>query len=291
MTTIRLRQLRQRFGAGRGWAERGRALFFLVLIHAAPAAALATGTRRADWIAFVVLYLLFALATGIGLHRYFAHAAFATSRPLQFMIGIVTCAMFVDPISFAGKHRLHHKYSDTPRDVHSPRDGFWFCWYGSLIDEGYSNEQVVSMAKDLCRYPELFWLHRNFMLPGLGLWTLIFAVGGFSMFAIGYCLSLALVTNLTSALNYFCHRWGYRRYATVDESMNNAVIAVLTLGEGWHNNHHYAPSSARAGHVWWEVDLLYWVIRLLARCGLVWNVRTFPSTHRTSATRPTGSLL
>src|SRR6266850_5996029 len=99
---------RERFGSERSWFDRARALFFVVLIHAAPLAAIATGTRRADWIAFIVLYLVFALTGGLALHRYFAHASFATSRLLQFIMGFVACATFVDPISFAGKHRLHH---------------------------------------------------------------------------------------------------------------------------------------------------------------------------------------
>jgi stearoyl-CoA desaturase (delta-9 desaturase) len=273
-----MRKRRERFGRERTRFDRARTLFFIILIHTAPIAAIATGTRRADWIAFAMLYFVFALATGIALHRYFAHASFATSRVFQFIMGFAACATFVDPISFAGKHRLHHKHSDTPRDVHSPREGFWFCWYGSLIDEGYSNEEITAMAKDLWRYPELVWLHKNFLLPGLSVWALMFALGGFSMFAIGYCLSIALVLNLTSALNYVCHRWGYRRYPTSDGSTNNVALALLTLGEGWHNNHHHAPTSARAGHAWWEMDFLYWIIRLLAACRLVWNVRRFPPT-------------
>ncbi len=268
-----MRTRHERFGRERGWFERSRAFFFIVLIHAMPLAAVASGTRRADWIAFAVLYLVFALAAGIALHRYFAHASFATSRWLQFIMGFAACAMFVDPISFAGKHRLHHKHSDTPRDVHSPQAGFWFCWFGSLIDEGYSNEEIAAMAKDLRRYRELVWLHENFLLPGLAVWALIFAIGGFSMFGIGYCLSIAVVLNSTSALNYVCHRWGYRRYPTLDGSTNNLAVALLTFGEGWHNNHHHAPASACTGQVWWEVDILYGVIRCLAACGLVWNVR------------------
>jgi len=256
----------------RSWFDRSRAGFFLALVHIAPLVAILLGTRPADWIAFIILYPVVALSTGIALHRYFAHASFATSRTLQFVMGVVACTTFVDPVSFAGKHRLHHKFSDTARDVHSPEAGFWFCWFGSLIDEGYSDAELLAAARDLMRYPELRWLHDHFMVPGLLVWAALFAVGGFSTFTIGYCLSIVVVLHQTSAVNYFCDRWGYRRYATGDRSRNNVVVALLTFGEGWHNNHHRFPRSARAGVAWWEVDLLYGVIRLLATFGLVWDV-------------------
>lgn len=263
---------RGRPGHPRTWLDKVRAAFFIALIHVMPAVALLQGTRQSDWVAFFVFYCTFAVSATVVLHRYFAHGSFATSRIFQGVMATVACTMFVDPISFVGKHRLHHKYSDTPRDVHSPDDGFWFCWIGSLVDEGYSDAEVVAAAKDLARYPELRWLHANFIVPGLALWGILLAIGGFSAFAIGYCLSLAVVLNQASLVNYCCHRWGYRSFATRDQSRNNPVVALLTLGEGWHNNHHRFPRSARAGLGRWEIDPLYGVIRTMAAIGLVWDV-------------------
>jgi stearoyl-CoA desaturase (delta-9 desaturase) len=122
------------------------------------------------------------------------------------------------------------------------------------------------------QFPELRWLHANFLIPGLVTWAPVFAIGGFSMFAIGYCLPLAIVLNQASLVNYVCHRWGYRSFVTKDQSRNNPIVAALTLGEGWHNNHHRYPRSARAGLGRWEIDPLYGLIRLMAALGLAWNV-------------------
>jgi stearoyl-CoA desaturase (delta-9 desaturase) len=263
---------RTRPGQTRTWFDKGRAVFFIGLIHIAPAIALVRGTNRADWLALAVLYPAFAFSATIVLHRYFAHGSFRTGRLMQGAMGAVASTMFVDPISFVGKHRLHHRFADTPRDVHSPHEGFWYCWLGSLVDEGYSDEEIVAAAADLTRYPELRWLHANFIVPGLVVWGGLFAIGGFSMFAIGYCLSLAVVLNQASLVNYCCHRWGYRTYATRDESRNNALVAALTLGEGWHNNHHRFPRSARAGLAPGEVDPLYGIIRVMAALGLARDV-------------------
>jgi len=264
----------------RTFAQRATTALFLVAIHVVPLIALGTGTRGPDWIVALVLTPLISFAVVVGLHRYFAHRSFETSRWFQWLLGLVSCLSFTDPISFAGKHRLHHRYSDTDLDVHSPHQGFWYCWFGSLLDEGYHDRVFLAKARDLARYPELRWLHRWFFVPGLVLSMALFLAGGFSMLAIGYALSVAVVQNLTSSVNYFCHLWGQRAYETPDRSRNNVLVALLTLGEGWHNNHHYFPGAARAGFQWWEMDPAYWAIRVLALFGIVWNVREPPVQAR-----------
>jgi stearoyl-CoA desaturase (delta-9 desaturase) len=256
---------------------------FLLALHAIPVVALFAGTTQADWLALVAFYLWGAFGMGIGLHRYFAHAAFDTSRAFQFFLALSAASTFTDPIAFAGKHRLHHKYSDTEEDVHSPGLGWWFCWFGHYVDEGYPQEEVDAMARDLARYPEMRWLRRYFLVPGGVIAALTWLLGGFSMFAIGFCLSRVLIIHASSAVNYFCHRLGTRRYATRDLSTNNIFVALLTFGEGWHNNHHHYPAAARAGFYWWEVDAFYYLIRLLAAAGIVWNVREVPVSVRQTA--------
>ena len=263
---------RIRPGRPRTWIHRARATFFIGLVHIAPIVAIVRGTRPADWVGFAIFYAMFAVSATVILHRYFAHGSFATNRVTQAVMATMASTMFVDPISFVGKHRLHHQFADTDRDVHSPNDGFWFCWFGSLVDEGYSDEEIVAAARDLARYPELRWLHANFVVPGLLVWAVLVTIGGFSLFAIGYCLSLAIVLNQASLVNFGCHRWGYRTYATRDDSRNNGLVAALTLGEGWHNNHHRFPRSARAGLRRWEIDPWYGVIRAMAVLGLAWNI-------------------
>jgi stearoyl-CoA desaturase (delta-9 desaturase) len=176
-------------------------------------------------------------------------------------------------VGFSGKHRLHHRHADTEKDAHSPRRGFWPCWFESLWDDGLRERDVLRVTRDLTLYPELGWLHRFFFVPALGVAALAFALGGFSMFAIGFCLSRVAILHVTSAVNYFGHRSGRRRFATPDDSTNNAWLGVLAFGEGWHNNHHRHPRSARAGLAWWELDGFYVVIQALAWAGLVSAVR------------------
>jgi len=249
---------------------------FLLLAHALPIVAIVTGTTLTDWVTFGVVHVSLALLLGTGLHRYFAHHAFRTSRGFQAVLGTATCLTLTDPIGFAGKHRIHHRTSDTADDVHSPVHGWWQCWFWHLANDGITDEDVMRSAKDLARYPELVLLHRWFWVPAAFLGAAFYAWGGFSRLAIGYLLALALLLNLTSAVNYVCHRWGTRRYPTNDNSRNNLVVAVLTYGEGWHNNHHYYPGAARAGFFWWELDINYLLIRTLAVLRLVWNVREVP---------------
>ena len=262
---------------GRGPLVRTRDSLFLITLHAIPAAAIIRGTSSSDWIACVMSYVVIAMSTGVGLHRYFAHRAFRTSRVFQCFLAVLACTSFVDPIGFAGKHRLHHRHADRDADVHSPRQGFWYCWLGSLIDDGYSDREILSMASDWRRFPELMWLHHWFWIPAVALGGVTWWIGGFSMFAMCFCLSRVLLLHLISTVNFFCHFAGTRRFATADASTNNMVVALLTFGEGWHNNHHRHPRSARAGLRWWEIDPVWYVIKLLAWIGLVWNVREAPA--------------
>jgi fatty-acid desaturase len=253
-------------------AEKLRAGALLALLHALPVVALIIGPTTVDWLLFAVLYPFSAIGVGVALHRYFAHRAFSTSRIFQFMLALMAASAFGDPIRFAGKHRLHHRFVDTDKDVHTPLAGIWHCWIGSLLD-GYPPEELDHQARDLMRYPELRLLHKYAMVPGLVLATGAFIYGGITMVGIGVCLGPVILVHQSSAVNYLCHRFGSRRYDSEDTSTNNALVAIATFGEGWHNNHHQHPTSARAGEAWWEIDLFYNVIQLFSVLGLVWNVR------------------
>lgn len=250
-----------------------RTAFLLIVVQAIPIAVLFTGTSKTDWIIFSVIYPIQCIGVGVSLHRYFAHRSFKTSRWFQFVLAMMAASVFGDPVRFTGKHRLHHRFSDTSNDTHTPLKGFWSCWYGSLVDNGYTDEELVEVARDLKEYPELMVLHRYWLAPGLVLCGVAFLIGGISSVAIGVLLGSALLMNQASAVNYFCHKYGQRRFDTADQSTNNALIAVLSFGEGWHNNHHHYPSTARAGFYWWEIDFYYWAIYLFKKLGLVWDVR------------------
>ena len=267
----------------RSRAERLRGYAFIGTIHLLPLIAIVRGTNARVWIAFAALYVILSMSVGVGLHRYFAHRSFKTSRPFQFLLGIGATLSFTDPIAFTGKHRLHHRYSDTEEDVHTPLQGFLRCWFGSVVDEGYTDDQVMARARDLTQFPELRLLHRFYYVPGLLLSAVILALAGFTYFAVSYVGAIALLLNLTSSVNYFCHIYGSRPYETRDDSRNNFWVALVSFGEGWHNNHHYYPNSARAGFEWWQFDPVYWVIRLLQALGIVWQVRDVPERVRAAA--------
>ncbi|MBK9314694.1 MAG: acyl-CoA desaturase [Acidobacteria bacterium] len=251
----------------------------IVIAHLLPLTLFYTGTRWQDWAVFVGMYVPMVFSVGAVLHRYFSHRAFKTSRAFQFMLGILTCCFFGDPIGFTGKHRIHHRYSDTRNDVHSPRQGFWYCWFGSLFDDGLTDDQVLHAASDLTKYPELMWLHRYFYVPALILMAVIFAIGGYTMLITGYVLSWVVITlHGPCTVNYFCHRGKSRRYATPDDSSNRLWVSIYLLGEGWHNNHHYYPGSARAGFFKGEIDGLYSILKFLARVGLIRDLRVPPQS-------------
>ncbi len=252
--------------------QKGQAAGFLILMHFLPITLFYTGTRMRDWILFGVFYVVTIFALGGILHRYFGHRAFQTSRWFQFVLALLPGTVLGDAIGFSGKHRLHHRFSDTDRDVHSPRQGIWFCWIGSLLDEGYTEEEILRVTRDLTAYPELVFLHRYFYLPALGAAALAYLLGGYATLVVVYGLNFLVAVHGPSAVNYFCHRGGRRNFETADDSTNRILLGYLFLGEGWHNNHHYCPGSARLGFRTHEFDASYHILRLLAAIGLIWDL-------------------
>ena len=267
-------------------AQRRLLGFNIFAIHATAALGLAVGPGREDWILLACVYPFHVIGIGISLHRYFAHRSFKTSRGFQFFLAFCSSLTFGDAVAFAGKHRIHHQRSDTAEDVHTPLHGWWACWFGSLLDNGYTEEQILARSKDWQRYPELMWLHRHSRVPGIALIASAFVVGcltgdglvgGLTLAGVGVCLPICFGIHQTSMVNYFTHRSGYQTFETGDRSTNNFWVALLSFGEGWHNNHHHYPQSARAGFRWWEIDPYYWMICGFERLGLVWDVRRPPA--------------
>jgi stearoyl-CoA desaturase (delta-9 desaturase) len=213
-----------------------------------------------------------------GYHRYFAHRSYKTSRAFQFVLAALgaTC-MQNGPIWWASVHRRHHKESDSPGDLHSPvRRGFWYAHIGWVFDRTLPRPRDESNVRDLLRYPELRWIDGHDWVPLAAYGLLCFVAGGPSGLVWGFVVSTLAVFHATMCINSLAHLWGSRRYATGDGSRNNALLAVFTLGEGWHNNHHHYMSSTRQGFFWWEIDMTYWVLRALAWLGLVWAIREPP---------------
>jgi stearoyl-CoA desaturase (Delta-9 desaturase) len=230
-----------------------------------------------DWWSLVlcaVLYFVRMFGITAGYHRYFAHRAFKTSRAFQFMLAFLGCtSMQKGPLWWASHHREHHRHTDTPEDPHSPVvRTFWWSHIGWILD-GDNDATNLSAVRDWSGYPELRWLNHLQWIPGILLAGLCWLIAGSSGLVWGFLLSTILLFHATFAVNSICHLWGKRRFATADASRNNWWVALLTMGEGWHNNHHHYQSSANQGFFWWEIDVSYYLIRLMGWMGLVWGIR------------------
>lgn len=249
-----------------------------VLTHLVCLTAIFTGVPIGALVLALVLYVVRMWAITGGYHRYFSHRTYKTSRVLQFMIAVLgqTSAQR-GVIWWAAVHRHHHLHSDTPDDVHSPRQhGFWYSHVGWIFNP--SNEKPdYATVKDLTRYPELVWLDKQVYLPSILLGFGVWAWGGWAMLVVGFFWSTVILFHCTFFINSLAHVSGSQRYLTGDDSRNNFWLALLTLGEGWHNNHHHYQSSTRQGFFWWEVDVSYYVLKMMSSCRLVWDLRVPPA--------------
>jgi stearoyl-CoA desaturase (delta-9 desaturase) len=252
------------------------ALAFIGL-HVACLAIIWTGVSWQSVALCVALYWFRIFAIGAGYHRYFSHRSFSTNRVFQFVLAF--CAQTTAQKSvlwWAAKHRHHHLYSDTVEDVHSPRQtGFFYSHIGWIFSRKTDDTDMSKIA-DFARYRELMWLHRYELVPAVSLGTACFLLGGWSGLVVGFCLSTVLVYHATFCINSLAHVWGRKRYVTGDDSRNNWLLALFTMGEGWHNNHHAYQSSARQGFRWWEIDPTYYILKLLSFVGIVWGLKTPP---------------
>jgi stearoyl-CoA desaturase (delta-9 desaturase) len=248
-----------------------------VLVHLACFAAIWTGIT---WQAVVICAVLSwgrIFAIGAGYHRYFSHRAYTTSRAFQFVLAVLSQSTSQKSVLWwAAKHRHHHLHSDTEHDVHSPRHrGFLYSHFGWIFARTNDKTDLVKID-DFARYPELMWLHKYELVPAVVLAVLCFLVGGWPGLVVGFFWSTVLVYHATFCINSLAHVRGRKRYVTGDDSRNNWLLALFTMGEGWHNNHHAYQSSARQGFRWWEIDPTFYILKGLARLGLVWDLKTPP---------------
>jgi stearoyl-CoA desaturase (delta-9 desaturase) len=237
----------------------------------------------------VALYLVRMLALSGGFHRYFAHRSYRTGRGFQLVLAFLagTCAQR-GVLWWAGNHRHHHRYSDAPEDLHSPRQqGFFWSHLGWILSKRHA-ETRNELIRDFARFPELRWLDRHHIVPPLVMLGALLLAGGVPAAIWGAFTSSVLLWHLTFTINSLAHTVGSARYPTGDDSRNNPVLALLTLGEGWHNNHHHYPASSTFGFFWWELDLTYWVLRALEAAGLIWDVREIPLEVRDRFPRTAG---
>ncbi len=232
------------------------------------------------WSALAVFAVVWVLAQNVGIamgfHRLLTHRGYTTPKWVEYCI--VTCATLAlqgGPIYWVGVHRMHHRYTDKPGDPHSPRDGKAWSHMGWILNGSLRDENAVltQYCPDLCRERYYLWLNKYHWLPLTVLGLSLLAIGGWPWFLWGAVLPVVVGCHVTWMVNSVSHLWGGRRFTTSDDSRNNLLVALLTGGEGWHNNHHANPVSARHGLAWYEVDLNYAGIRLLECLGLAKNVK------------------
>lgn len=242
-----------------------------------------------SWIAIVVFavsYFIRMFAITAFYHRYFSHKSFKTSRFMQMVFGFLgATATQRGPLWWAAHHRHHHMHADTEEDAHSPKHGFvrshtlWF-----LTKKNFPTKE--ERVKDLARYKELKWLDRYDVIPPIIYAFVILLLGTYiehvhpqlgatkwQVLIWGFFISTVVLSHVTFLINSLAHRWGYRSFDTDDDSRNNPLLAILTLGEGWHNNHHKFPASVRQGLRWWEIDISYYLLLLMERVGLIWDLK------------------
>jgi len=274
----------------------GRVEWFRVapffLLHAACLLVFVVGWSWTALAVAIVVYFARVFGLTAFYHRYFSHRAFKTSRTIQFLGALLgNAAGQRGPIWWAAHHRHHHRASDKPDDIHSPaQQGFiWSHMLWFMTREAYGTDQ--RMVKDWLRFPELRFIERfDFLAPGV-LVVLMFFLGaviqfvwpasgtsGFQMVVWGFVVSTVMLYHVTFGINSLAHKFGSRRYDTGDDSRNNLWLALATFGEGWHNNHHRFPSSARQGFLWWEIDISYYLLVVMSWVGLVWDLKPVPAS-------------
>ncbi len=262
-----------------------RSSIAFILLHFLPLLAFVTGVTWRAVALCLALYVVRMLAITAGYHRYFAHRSYRLRRVPQFVLAFAgASAAQKGPLWWAAHHRAHHKFSDTDRDIHSPKRGFWWSHVGWILCDKY-NATETDAIKDFAKFPELVWLDKHDWVAPWALGFASYLIAGWSGLVIGFFLSTVLLWHGTFTINSLAHVWGRRVYETTDTSRNNAVLAVITGGEGWHNNHHRYPWAARQGFRWWQIDVTYYVLVLFRGLGVVRDIRPVPAAVRAEARR------
>lgn len=262
-----------------------------IILHAACLLVFVVGFSWFAVAAAFLFYLVRMFAITAFYHRYFSHRAYKTSRFGQFLfaaIGNMACQR--GALWWASTHRHHHKHSDDEHDIHSPRQkGFWWSHLGWITSQRNFPTDYTRI-KDLAKFPELVFLNRHDMFIPLIMAASIWGVGWLietyapglgctagQLFVWCFFVSTVALMHGTFFINSLAHVFGKRRYQTTDDSRNSMILALITLGEGWHNNHHRYQHSARQGFVWWEIDISYYILKMMSWFGIVWDLKPVPA--------------
>ena len=234
-----------------------------------------------NWHALFAALGLYWMATGLGIslgyHRLHTHRSYKLPRVIEYFFAVCgTLTLEGGPIFWVATHRIHHQFSDKPGDPHSPRDGAWWSHIGWLLvgESKHSNSKLMAKyAPDLAKDPFYVWLNDYHWITVVALAGLLYWIGGLPLMLWGGFMRIVFGLHATWLVNSATHMWGSRRFATRDDSRNNLLVALITFGEGWHNNHHAHPTSARHGLAWWEIDISWMQLRVLRALGIAQGVQ------------------
>jgi stearoyl-CoA desaturase (delta-9 desaturase) len=234
-----------------------------------------------NWRAFGAAVLLYCICTGLGIsmgyHRLHTHRSYKVPLWLEYFFAVCgACTLEGGPIFWVAVHRIHHQKSDQPGDPHSPRDGAWWAHVGWILfgETNHNNTRLLGKyAPDLEKHRFYVWLNNYHWVPVVALGGLLYAIGGLPMMLWGMCLRVVAGLHATWLVNSATHMWGSRRFATRDDSRNNWWVALISFGEGWHNNHHAHPTSARHGLAWYEFDPSWLLIKTLRFLGIAKSIQ------------------
>ena len=261
-----------------------------IVLHLACFAAFFTGVSTTAVVMCVALYLIRMFAITGFYHRYFSHKTFKTNRVFQFLFALLgNMSAQRGPLWWAAHHRVHHQHADQEEDLHSPvQRGFWWSHMGWLTCNA-SFVTRIERIKDFARYSELRWLDRYDNVAPMLLIALLYIGGemlaayapalntdGLQLVVWGFFISTVALFHGTVTINSLCHTWGNRRFNTRDDSRNNWLLALITLGEGWHNNHHRWAVSTRQGFYWWQIDITYLILKAMSWVGIIHDLRPVP---------------
>jgi fatty-acid desaturase len=240
-----------------------------------------------SWQALVVTALLWwvsaSLGVGIGFHRLLTHRGFKTPKLVEYLLSVCgVLSLEGGQIDWVVTHRIHHATTDAPGDPHTPRDGGWWAHMGWILTgtaQQHGEQVMMRYAPDLMRDRFHVLLNRVYWIPLIALGVALLVFGGWSVFMWGIFLRVTFNLHATWLVNSATHLWGSRRFTTTDDSTNSWWVALLTFGEGWHNNHHAHPRAARHGLAWYEIDMNWWSIRALQLLGLAKDIKLIKRTH------------
>lgn len=247
------------------------------LLHVGALAALFMFSWRNLAVGLFLHWMCVELGISMGYHRLHTHRSYKVPLWIEYFFAVCGALTFEGgPIFWVAMHRVHHQHSDQPGDPHSPRDGAFWAHVGWILvgEAKHNNTRMLSKyAPDLAKHRFYLWLNDYHWVPVAVLGAILYAIGGVSMMMWGVCLRITVGLHATWLVNSATHMWGSRRFVTRDDSRNNWWVALLTFGEGWHNNHHAHPTSARHGLAWYEFDPSWILVSGLKALGLAKDVR------------------